>query len=93
MKDNTPPPPPTDPLPPREPLQKPTRDDGTPLSAPPPPPKAPEIKKIKKKELHLPKTTLPASYFDSNGHARPYSLLDPMNMTDSFNNDQFHYRN
>jgi hypothetical protein len=90
MKDNTPPPPPTDPLPPREPLQKPTRDDGTPLSAPPPPPKALEIKK---KELHLPKTTLPASYFDSNGHARPYSLLDPMNMTDSFNNDQFHYRN
>ena len=90
MKDTTPPPKPADPLPPREPLQKPTRDDGSSLSAPAAPPKAPEVKKA---ELHLPKSKLPASYFDSNGHARPYSLLDPMNMTDSFNNDQFHYRN
>ena len=80
VKDNTPAPEPEDPLPPREPLQK---------DPPPPPPPANETKK----ELVLPNSTLPDSYFDSNGHARPYSELDPLNNTDKMNNDQFHYRN
>jgi hypothetical protein len=76
--DNSPADEPEDPLPPREPLMKVTPD----------PPKV----KVNK-TLELPKSNLPESYFDSNGHARPYSDLDPENITDTMNNDQFHYRN
>ena len=90
IKDPTPAQPVADPLPPRTPLEKPTRDDDVPANktanttAPEPP---------KKKKLKLPKSNLPNSYFDYNGHARPWSMMDPSNSTDSTNNDQYHYKN
>ena len=80
VKDNTPPPPPQDPLPPRAPLEKPKRDDEP-------------VPEEEPKEAKLPESHLPDSYFDSNGHPKPWSYLDPLNITDSMNNDQYHYRN